>query len=195
VVTVMTTWQRGRHLVTARRAEREGSLPDFVDGLHGAQLTRVPGLAVYPHPTKLTAPLALRANAEFNHVLHERVVIVSVLSENLPHVPPEQRVTAVELGHAGGGVIHLSARFGFHDEQDIPELLDHARERAPELDGHRETASYYLSRMTIERGSQPGMSTWRKRLFIGLAHNAANPALDFHLPVDRTVVMGSRIEL
>ena len=58
-----------------------------------------------------------------------------------------------------------------------------------------DTALYFLSRITIERGPQPGMSTWRKRLFIGLAHNAATPAAYFKLPLDRTVVMGSRIEL
>ena len=57
------------------------------------------------------------------------------------------------------------------------------------------SASYFLSRMTIERGRQPGMSGWRKRMFIGLSHNAANPAAYFCLPVDRTVIMGSRIEL
>ena len=87
VVTVMTTWQRGRRIVTARRVELEGPLPDFVEELQRRRIPRVPGTAVFPHPTKETAPLALRANVEFNHVLHERVVIVSVQSENVPHVP------------------------------------------------------------------------------------------------------------
>jgi KUP system potassium uptake protein len=191
VVTVMTTWQRGRKVITARRAEREGSLPEFVDELHGLQLTRVPGFAVFPHPTKLTAPLALRANVEFNRVLHERVVIVSVQSAKVPHVPVDERVTVDELGHPGDGILHLSVRFGFQDRQDIPAVL----RQVPELDHDPATASYFLSRITIERGHEPGMSTWRKGLFIGLSHNAANPAVYFHLPVDRTVVMGSRIEL
>jgi KUP system potassium uptake protein len=66
---------------------------------------------------------------------------------------------------------------------------------SPELDIDPDEASYFLSRMTIERGRQAGMSTWRKRMFIGLAHNAANPAAYFGLPVDRTVIMGSRVEL
>ncbi len=64
------------------------------------QIPRVPGTAVFPHPTKLTAPLALRANVAFNHVLHERVVIVSVLSENVPHVPLGERLAIDELGDA-----------------------------------------------------------------------------------------------
>ena len=94
----------------------------------------MPGTAVFPHPTKETAPLALRANVEFNHVLHERVVIVSVQSENVPHVPPSERLTVDDLGDADDGVVHLAVRFGFQDDQDIPEVLRQARGLAPELD-------------------------------------------------------------
>ena len=158
-------------------------------------LTRVPGLAVFPHPTKLTAPLALRANVEFNHVLHERVVIVSVRSANVPYVAADRRITVDALGRPGDGIVHLSVRFGFQDDQDIPAVLRRTRGLSPEPDRDPEAASYYLSRITIEPGREPGMSAWRKRLFIWLSHNAADPAVYFHLPVDRTVVMGSRIEL
>jgi KUP system potassium uptake protein len=195
VVTVMTTWQRGRRIITARRIEVEGPLPEFVDRLNAEQIPRVPGTAVFPHPTKRTAPLALRANVEFNHILHERVIIVSVLSENVPHVPLEQRLAVDELGNPDDGIVHLSARFGFQDEQDLPEALGAARGMSPELDFDPDDARYFLSRMTIERGHHPGMHSWRKRMFIGLSHNAATPAAYFCLPVDRTVIMGSRIEL
>ena len=195
VVTVMVTWQRGRRIITARRADLEGPLPAFIEKLHAMGIARVPGTAVFPHPTNETAPLALRANVEFNHVLHERVVIISVLSENVPHVPPDERLTIDDLGYAHDGIVHLSARFGFQDEQDLPAVLRQARGRSEELELDPATASYFLSRITIERSRRPGLSTWRKRLFIGLSHNAANPAAYFMLPVDRTVVMGSRIEL
>jgi KUP system potassium uptake protein len=195
VVTVMTTWQRGRRIVTARRVDVEGPLPEFIDQLHADRIARVPGTAVFPHPTKQTTPLALRANVEFNHVVHEQVVIVSVLSENIPHVPLGERLTVDQLGHTADGIVHLSVRFGFQDEQDIPEVLREAHGLSDELDLDPDTASYFLSRITIERGPHPGMTTWRKRLFIGLSHNAATPAAYFKLPLDRTVVMGSRIEL
>jgi KUP system potassium uptake protein len=195
VVTVMTTWQRGRRIITARRTELEGPLPAFVERMQGKAVTRVPGLAVFPHATKRTAPLALRANVEFNHVLHERVVIISVESESVPHVPVAERLTVDELGHTDDGIVHLCVRFGFHDEQDLPAVLRQAHGRAPELDLDPAGASYFLSRIVIERSKRPGMVSWRKRLFIGLSRNAANPAGYFHLPVDRTVVMGSRIEL
>ncbi len=195
VVTVMTTWQRGRKIITARRIAVEGPLPEFVHRLDAGDIPRVPGTAVFPHPTKLTAPLALRANVEFNHVLHERVIIVSVLSQNVPHVPPEDRLTIDELGNPDDGIVHLSVRFGFQDEQDIPAVLRQAVGMSPDLEIDPDTASYFLSRMTIERGPQPGMSAWRKRMFIGFSHNAANPAAYFGLPVDQTVIMGTRIEL
>jgi KUP system potassium uptake protein len=195
VVTIMTTWQRGRRIITARRIEIEGSLPEFVEMLHEEQIPRVPGTAVFPHPTKVTAPLALRANVAFNHVLHERVVIVSIVSENVPHVPLGERLAIDDLGDDQDGILHLSARFGFQDEQDIPEVLRQACGLSSELDIDPDTAYYFLSKMTIERGPAPGMSSWRKRMFIGLSHNAATPAAYFKLPVDRTVIMGSRVAL
>jgi KUP system potassium uptake protein len=195
IVTIMATWQHGRRIVTDRRIALEGPLTEFVDHLHAERITRVPGTAVFPHPTKLTAPLALRANVDFNRILHERVVIISVVSENVPYVPLGERLAIDQLGHTDDGIIHLSARFGFQDDQDVPALLAEARGLSDELDIDPAEAFYFLSHITIERSDRPGMRTWRKRLFIGLAHNAATPAAYFRLPVDRTVVMGSRIEI
>jgi KUP system potassium uptake protein len=195
VVVVMMTWQRGRRIITARRIDIEGPLMDFVEKLRADPPQRVPGAAVFPHPTKETTPLALRANVQFNQVLHEHVVIVSIQSENVPHIPVGERLTVDQLGYGDDGIVHLSIRFGFQDEQDIPEMLRNARDLSPELDIDTDEASYFLSRITIERGDEPGMSTWRKRLFIGLSHNAATPSAYFCLPDDRTVVMGSRVEL
>jgi KUP system potassium uptake protein len=195
IVTIMATWQHGRRIVTDRRIALEGPLTEFVDHLHAERITRVPGTAVFPHPTKLTAPLALRANVDFNRILHERVVIISVVSENVPYVPLGERLAIDQLGHTDDGIIHLSARFGFQDDQDVPALLAEARGLSDELDIDPAEAFYFLSHITIERSDRPGMRTWRKRLFIGLAHNAATPAAYFRLPVDRTVIMGSRIEI
>jgi KUP system potassium uptake protein len=195
VVTIMTTWQRGQRIITARRRELEGPLPEFIDRLHTEGIERVAGTAVFPHPSAETTPLALRANVEFNHVLHEHVVLISVISENVPHVPPCERLSIDELGHLSDGIVHLSVHYGFQDDQDLPELLLRAHGQSPELDFDPGEAFYFLSRITIERGRHPGMPDWRKRLFIGMAHNAASPATLFKLPIGRTVVMGSQIEL
>ncbi|MGH8962355.1 MAG: potassium transporter Kup [Jatrophihabitantaceae bacterium] len=195
VVIVMTTWQRGRRVITERRIELEGPLTDFVEELRQEPVTRVPGTAVFPHPTKDTVPLALRANVEFNQVLHEHVVIVSVVSENVPHIPRSRRLSVDSLGYSDDGIVHLAARFGFQDDQDIPATLRDAFMLTHELEVDTDTALYFLSHITIERGPGGGLTPWRKRLFIALAHNAATPAAYFRLPVDRTVVMGSRVDL
>jgi KUP system potassium uptake protein len=195
VVLIMLIWRRGHRLVTARRVDVEGRLTDFVEQLRRRPLTRVPGTAVFPHPTKETVPLALRANADFNEVVHEHVVIVSVISENVPHVPRGERFDVDALSHSDDGIVHLSVRFGFQDDQNIPAALRDAFMLTSELETDPDTAFYFLSRITIELGAAGDMPTWQKRVFIGLSHNAASPATYFRLPVDRTVVMGTRIEL
>ena len=195
VVTVMTTWQRGRQLVTERRVELEGPIAEFVEQERRDPAQRVPGIAVFPHPTRDTTPLALRANLDFNHVLHQQILVVQVVYENQPHVARAERLSFDDLGYRDDGISHVTLRFGFSDEQDIPDALADVSEHDPELDLDGVPVSYFLSRITIERGRGPGMPAWRKRLFVAIAHNAANPAVYFRLPVSRTVVMGTTVEL
>ena len=196
VITVMTTWRRGRTIVRANRAAKEGSLREFVEEVHEGGLARVPGTAVFPHPGKDTVPLALRANVDHNHVLHEGVVIVSASAENVPHVPAEERLTVDDLGYADDGIQHLSLRFGFSDKPDIPAALAQAcADGVLEGVASVDDASYFVSRGAVRLSRAPGMARWRKVLFIGLAHNAADPAAYFRLPTDRTVTMGSDVDV
>jgi KUP system potassium uptake protein len=196
LIVLMTTWQLGRRIVTRRRIALEGPLQDFVDDLHKRDLPRVPGTAVFPHPSKETTPLALRANVDFNNVLHEHVVLVSVNTENVPHVPPDEQIEIDDLGYSDDGIVHLNLRFGFQDVRDVPDALCRAVGLSPELELDPDQAYYFLSRLSILRGQKDeDMAIWRKRIFIGLAHNAANPAASFKLPDDRTVIMGAHLEL
>jgi KUP system potassium uptake protein len=197
VFTVMTTWRRGREIVAANRRAQEGPLSDFVEELRASGVTRIPGTAVFPHPHKQPTPLALRANVEHNHVLHEGVLIVSASAANVPQVPTEDRFEIDALGDEHDGIQHLSLRFGFSESPDIPAALRQACDagllEVGRIDVSR--ASYFLSRGPIRRTGAPGMVRWRKSLFLALAHNAADPAAYFGLPADRTVTMGSPVDV
>jgi KUP system potassium uptake protein len=197
VFTLMTTWRKGREIVAGNRRRQEGSLREFVDDLYARGLPRVPGTAVFPHPGKETTPLALRANVEHNKILHEDVLIVSASSANIPHVPVADRFEVDHLGHEDDRIQHLSVRFGFSDEPNLPEALAQACETGVLPSGtiHTMDASFFLSRGPIRRTRTKGMAQWRKIVFLRLAHNAADPAAYFGLPVDRTVTMGSPVDV
>ena len=123
--TVMTTWQRGREIVTAERERREGPLPEFVERLRNnkALIRPVPGTAVFLNRGKQTAPLALRANLEHNHIRHQHVVILSIETEPVPRLPDHERVTIDDLRYADDGITHVTARFGYMETPDIPTVL------------------------------------------------------------------------
>jgi KUP system potassium uptake protein len=194
--TVFTTWQRGRELVTQQRDEEEGSLREFIDQLHAMKppLPRVPGTAVFLNRGKATAPLALRANVEYNHVLHRHTLILAVETMPMPHVPPAERITVDDLGYTDDQIFHVTARFGYMDRTDIPGLLPLIRATGAEGLGD-DSPSYFLSRIEIVPGRTPGMSRWRKRLFIATSRITADAAEYFQLPRDGTLIVGSRIEL
>ncbi|NJC70746.1 potassium transporter Kup [Planosporangium thailandense] len=193
VFTIMVTWQRGRELVTARRVEREGPLPDFIDKLHAMDIPWVPGTAVFPHPNKETTPLALRANVAHNHVRHNKIVIISGRTANVPHVPWEERLTIDNLGNPDDGIIHVDAVFGFQDPTDFPEVLRRAAAH-PVAEGLTlDEVSYFVSKITLRRTDRPGLAAWRKRLFIVLAHNAASQAEFLHLPDERTIILSAEV--
>jgi KUP system potassium uptake protein len=212
--TILITWQRGRELVTQNRDREEGSLPEFIKQLHAMKppLPRVPGTAVFLNRGKATAPLALRSNVEHNEILHKNVIILSVETMPAPHVPEAERLQIDDLGFRHDGIIHVSARFGYMDQTHIPALLPLIRKADKETSPARENTqtshegkmdlapsedrlSYFVSRIELVQGNAPGLSRWRKRLFIATSHITADAADSFRLPRDRTVIMGSRIEL
>ncbi len=193
VFSVLTTWQRGREIVTRRRIEEEGPLREFVDEVRDT--ARVEGTAVFLNANPETTPLALRANVEHNRVLHECVLIVSLTTERIPYVPEHERLTVDDLGYRDDGITHIMGRYGFQDPMDVPKLLRQAAEQGVEGDPQLENPSYFVSRIQIVPTDRPGMAMWRKKLFLAISRNAANPVEVFHLPDDRTVVMGSHIEL
>jgi KUP system potassium uptake protein len=197
VFTVLTTWQKGRRLVSRQRALDEGPLREFIDQLHARKppLYRVPGTAIFLNRGKATAPLAMRANVEHNQVLHDRVLILAIKTLPVPHVADADRLEIDDLGYKDDRIYHVTASFGYMDSPDVPALLPLIREAERERALHSGGISYFLSTIEIRRGNTPGMGRWRKRLFVATARLTADAAEYFKLPRERTVIMGSRIEL
>ncbi|MDT5284395.1 MAG: system potassium uptake protein [Mycobacterium sp.] len=195
--TVMTTWEKGREIVTRAREKAEGPLREFVDGLRDCKppLVRTSGTAVFLNRGKETAPLAMRANVEHNRVLHRHVIVMSIDTVPVPRLSDDERITIDELGYKRDGIIHVSACYGYMERPDIPaalRLLDPAH-----TEGHIDvdTPSYFLSELELTAGTEPTMAPWRKRLFIATSYITADAAKYFSLPLDRTLIIGSRIEV
>ena len=195
--TIMTTWQRGRELVTSRRAAKEGSLATFVDDLavDSARAHVVPGTAIFLNRGTDSAPLALRANVEHNRVRHQQVVVVAVAIETVPRLSGDERLTIGHLGHSDDGITHVTVRFGYAETPDIPAAL--AGLTAEQTEGRLDldNATYFLSKIELRLGDEPGMAAWRRRLFIATSLITADAAEHFCLPRDRTVLLGSHIDV
>ncbi len=194
---VMINWRRGQVIVTQNRVAQEGPLDGFLDGLAAKKsLVRTPGVAVFLCRDKDTTPLALRADVEYTQTLPEKVVIVSVETISIPHVETFDRCAVEVLGRGLFKIVHLTARFGYHDDLNIPEALAEARKQGLlERNLDLEHASYFVSRITITPSDSPGMPRWRKNLFIAMARNASSAIEHFGLPTDRTVILGSQVPL
>ncbi len=195
---MLSTWKRGSEKVHAERIEEEGSLRAFVEELRAMEppAVRVPGTAVYLNARRETTPLALRATVEHSGTLHESVVIISIETTKAPYVPESERLVVDDLGYADDGIVHLTARFGFQDTPDVPRLLALAAARpASSARSTSMAPSTSSPRCSIAPTDAPGMAGWRKRLFVAMSRNAASPVDYFRLPGERTVTLGSRIEL
>ncbi len=197
VFVVLSTWQRGRGVVTRLRMADEEPLQDFVEAVRvlDPPVLRIPGTAVYLTARPATTPLALRAAVDHTNVMFENVVILSIETTKAPYAADSERLTVDALGYSDDGITHLTARFGFQDVPDVPATLALAADTGVEVGIDVDTILYYLSEITIAPGDAPDMARWRKRLFVGLARNAASPVEYFRLPHQRTVSVGSQVDL
>ncbi|WP_028060798.1 potassium transporter Kup [Candidatus Solirubrobacter pratensis] len=193
VYVILTTWQRGREIVTRNRVEEEGPLRAFVEELRELDPYRARGTGVFLNANPETTPLAMRGIVEHLHSLPESVVIISLHTTNVPHVPPGERLEIDDLGYRDDGIVQITARFGFQDATSVPEIVRMVARHDLECDIHLNRLTYYVSRIAIVVSDEPGMARWRKRLFLAVSRNAGNPLEYFKLPDDETIVIGSHV--
>jgi KUP system potassium uptake protein len=190
VFTVMTTWRTGRRILQDRI--REGALSDelFLNDILRRKPPRVAGTAVFMDRTVEGIPLALLHNLKHNKVLHEKVILLTVETREIPYVPDEEEMEIRELGQ---GLYRVILRYGFMESPDVPEALrrlDH-----PDLHFDESTTTFFLGRETLLATKRPGMAIWRERMFSWMTRNAQGAPLFFRLPPNRVVELGAQIEL
>jgi KUP system potassium uptake protein len=187
---LMSTWNRGRGLLFARFRQDSLPLKSFLARLPQSRTIRVPGIAVFMTGQADYVPGALLHNLKHNKVLHERVLFVTVLTEDIPEVGPARRCEVSELA---SGIHRVILRYGFHESPNIPRELDGLRDHGVEFDAM--LASYFLGRETVVAAVVPKMSRWRQWLFTLMSRNAVPATEFFRIPSDRVVELGVRVAI
>jgi KUP system potassium uptake protein len=194
VFALLSTWKRGRQVLADQLRDSGLPLGLFLADIARKRPLRVPGTAVFMTSNVEGVPPVLLHHLKHNKVLHERVVLASVMSEEIPSVPEPERVTVRELG---SGFYQVIARYGFMETPDVPAMLDSIPRRAipgPKLRIVPMETTYFLGRETLLPNGPARMATWRKRLFIVMARNASTASSFFRLPPNRVVEMGAQIQ-
>ena len=184
----MTTWRTGRQLVAERIHRGERPVNDVLD--ESASITRVDGTAVFLFKDPGMAPPALVNNLAHNKVLHSTTLIVSILVDDAPRVPVDQRADVIELQP---GVYQVRLRFGFMETTDVPGALADITLGQRPIDLRE--ATYFIGHESVIAGKVPGMHPLRERLFVVLNRGADSASRFFNLPPDRVFEVGSHVEI
>jgi KUP system potassium uptake protein len=197
VFALMSTWKKGRYIVA--QILREGTLPldVFMKDILKRSPPRVPGTAVFLTGDPTGAPPVLLHHLKHNKVLHEKLILMSVMTEEIPQVADAERVRCRDLG---AGFYQVIARYGFMETPDIPTILRLLGQVGPSAESKpvavkpMET-SFYLGRETVIATGTSRMARWRKKLFIIMARNAQSATAFFGLPPNRVVELGAQVQI
>jgi len=190
VFTLMTTWKRGRELLAQRFGHERLPVKTFLISIADHPPVRVGGTAVYMNGDPHGVPRALLHNLKHNRVLHERVLLMTVLTEEIPYVAEEDSTEVEELGQ---GFWRVVARFGFAEDPDVPKVL-----REASIDGYKYNAletAFFLVQRTLIIPRKPQMPRWRATLFARMSRNAQGASAFFRIPVNQVVELGAQVEI
>lgn len=189
IFTMMTTWFSGRRILTARLEEGRLAVEDFLRELAADRVHRVRGTAVFLTRQQQGIPTPLLHNIKHNKVVHERVVLLSVVIEESSHLAPEERYEWTDLGH---GVFRLAVHFGFMEDPNLPEVL--TKIPGP-VSFDTIATSYFLGRETLIPSEEPGMAIWREHLFAWMTRNASSASTFFSLPANQVIELGAQVRM
>jgi len=190
VYTLMTTWRKGRKILSQRLAAQSMSTEDFLLQLSGERIPRVPGTAVFMSRNAEGIPTTLLHNIKHNKIVHKTVVLLTVETEERSYLSEEERY---EWGELGCGVYRLALHFGFMEDPDIPAALE--RIGTQPVSFNPMTTSYFLGRETLIPTKQPGMAVWREHMFSWMMRNASSASSFFSLPPNQVIELGAQVEL
>jgi KUP system potassium uptake protein len=195
VFTLMSTWKQGRAVLASMLRDAGLPLELFLADVARRKPVRIPGTAVFMTSNLGSAPPVMLHHVKHNKVLHERIILTSVLTEEVPAVPESERVVVRDLGE---GFFQVVAHYGFMEQPNVPALLESLETR--EGAGVRLTVrplevSYYLGRETLLATGAAKLATWRKKLFIVMSRNSATASSFFGLPPNRVVELGAQVQL
>jgi KUP system potassium uptake protein len=188
--TLLVTWKSGRKLLVERLAPGAIPMEPFIQSVTAHPPTRVPGTAVFLTAASEGVPHALLHNLNHNKVLHERIVLLTVDTRDIPHVADEDQV---EVAPLGSDFYRILVHYGFKDDPDVPRSLELAAAKG--LKFEMMETSFFLSRQTLIPKVGPGMALWREKLFALMSRNASSATTFFKIPANRVVELGTRIEL
>ncbi len=190
IFTLMTTWRTGRRVLKERTRMQSLPLEQFLNLLREKPPTRVPGTAVFMTGDQKIAPLCFTHNVEHNKVLHERSVILTVITKEIPVVEESDRV---EIDFFELGIVRVVAKYGFMETPDIKDILKACE--AKNLTFDLPEVTYFLGRETLIPSHHPGMAIWREHLFSFMSRNAEPATRYFNLPANQVIEVGMQVEI
>ena len=190
IFTLMLTWKTGRTLLYKTLKSESMELVPFIQAIGAHPPTRVNGTGMFMTPNPDGVPHALLHNLKHNKVLHDKVVILTVRFEDYPYTAPQERVAVEPLPHA---FYRVTVRYGYMDEPDLPRDLELCEALGLALDTM--DTSFFVGKEILLASDRPGMSFWRKKIFIGLFRTAETITNQFKLPPNRVVELGAQVTL
>lgn len=187
VFTLLSTWKRGRTILQEKLQEQAMPVDEFVALLNKAPPVPVSGTAVYMSTSRQGIPVPLLNNLRHNHVMHDNVIILSVITEPTPRVAPEKRRTVHKLADS---LFRINLHYGFAESPNIPKTL---RSCSRDIEIDPNDTYFFISRESILAVASPKMALWRIRLFITMARNAGSAARYFQIPFNRVVELGTQV--